>query len=157
MRNGSYQAGSSYLPLLDVLDDLAAEGRRNLLTLGITPVLAAQLDDPHSVRGFHTWLGFWQARSEELAGDRRDPDLEGTRRLRVLAGQCRARGPPAAWAPDILLRRLADAGAVEPLGGPASHAFQPLLDDDLVLRSVYGWPCGFGYPVRRPPTRNLGP
>ncbi len=127
-----YQAwGSSYLPLLDVLDDLAAEGRRNLLTLGITPVLAAQLDDPHSVRGFHTWLGFWQARSEELAGDR-DPDL------RALAGyefsQASAaheahqqRGPLTSS-----FRRLADAGAVELLGGPASHAFQPLLDDDLV-------------------------
>ena len=52
--------GASYLPVVDVLERLAAEGRRDLLTLGVTPVLAAQLDDPYCLREFHTWLGFWQ-------------------------------------------------------------------------------------------------
>ena len=128
-----YQAwGSSYLPLLAVLDDLAAEGRTNLLSLGITPVLAAQLDDPHSVSGFHTWLGFWQTRSEELAGER-DPDL------RALAGYEFAQASAAHEAHEnrgalsASFRRLADAGVVELLGGPASHSFQPLLGDDLVM------------------------
>ena len=70
-----YQAwASSYLPVFDLLERLAAEGRRDLLTLGITPVLAAQLDDPYCLREFHTWLGFWQSRAEGLAG-RRDPAL----------------------------------------------------------------------------------
>lgn len=127
-----YQAwATSYLQVLDVLDRLADEGRRNLLTLGVTPVLAAQLDDPYAVRECATWIGFWQARSEELAGHS-DGDL------RVLAGYefqqatwaaeaHRRRGPLAGS-----LRRLADAGAVELLGGPATHPFQPLYPDDVV-------------------------
>ena len=36
----------SYVPLVAELDSLAAEGHRDVLTLGVTPVLAAQLDDP---------------------------------------------------------------------------------------------------------------
>lgn len=127
-----YQAwGTSYLQVLDVLDRLAAEGRRDLVTLGVTPVLAAQLDDPYCLDAFATWLGFWRARSEDLAGD---PDPE----LRALAGyefRC------ATWASDQhaargalsdSFRRLADAGAIEVLGGPATHPFQPLYPDEVV-------------------------
>ena len=65
---------TSYLPVLDVLERLAAEGRRDLVTLGLTPVLAAQLDDPYVRREFHTWLGFWQVRAEGLA-THRDPAM----------------------------------------------------------------------------------
>ena len=61
---------TSYLPLVAMLDRLAVEGRRDLLTLGLTPVLAAQLDDPYALREFHTWLGFWRTRAEGLAGRR---------------------------------------------------------------------------------------
>ena len=40
-----YQAwGHSYLPVVDVLHRLADRGHRDVLTLGVTPVLAAQLD-----------------------------------------------------------------------------------------------------------------
>ena len=53
----------SYLPVLDVVTRLAAQGRRELLTLGVTPVLAAQLDDPHCLRGVHDWLGGWLLRA----------------------------------------------------------------------------------------------
>ena len=42
-----YQSwSSSYLPVFRVLEQLASEGRTDLVTLGMTPVLAAQLDDP---------------------------------------------------------------------------------------------------------------
>ena len=50
-----------------MLRDLAAEGRTGLLSLGITPVLAAQLDDPHCLAGMHHWLGNWQLRAHEAA------------------------------------------------------------------------------------------
>ena len=40
-----YQSwSSSYLPVVEVLQRLAAQGRTNLVTMGGTPVLAAQLD-----------------------------------------------------------------------------------------------------------------
>ncbi|MFI0432057.1 MAG: 1,4-alpha-glucan branching protein domain-containing protein [Candidatus Nanopelagicales bacterium] len=126
---------ASYLPVLDVLDDLAAEGRRDLLTLGVTPVLAAQLDDPYCVAAFSTWLGFWQARSEELAGDR-DPAL---RRVAAheFASASRAQAAHARrGALSTSFRRLADAGAIELLGGPATHAFSPLYPDDVVAAGL---------------------
>lgn len=127
-----YQAwGTSYLPVLDVLDRLAAEGRTDLLTLGVTPVLAAQLDDPHTLAAFDTWLGFWRARSAELASDA-DPDLRELaayeyRNSVWASAQHAARGPLS-----TSFRRLADAGAIDLLGGPGTHPFQPLYDDDVV-------------------------
>ena len=127
-----YQSwATSYLQVLDVLDRLADEGRRNLVTLGVTPVLAAQLDDPHTVTGCATWLGFWQARSESLAGSA-DPDLRDLasyefRQSQWALGEHARRG---ALSPS--LRRLRDVGAVELLGGPATHPFQPLYPDEVV-------------------------
>ncbi|MGH3344152.1 MAG: 1,4-alpha-glucan branching protein domain-containing protein, partial [Carbonactinosporaceae bacterium] len=158
-----YQAwASSYLPVVGVLERLADEGRRDLVTLGVTPVLAAQLDDPYCLRQFHTWLGFWQARAEGLAG-RREPHLRelatyefqhATRALDDFESRWRFGASP-------VLRRLADSGAVELLGGPATHPFQPLLGervarfalrtglDDAVLRlgtrpaGIWAPECGY--------------
>lgn len=124
-----YQAWAhAYLPVLDVLDRLAAEGRRDLLTLGVTPVLAAQLDDPHCLRGMHHWLGDWLLRAHSAAP--RLPDLAADEHRRASAAlalfECRWRhgGSP-------VLRPLVDAGVVELLGGPATHPFAPLLDPDV--------------------------
>src|SRR5947209_19259546 len=55
-----YQSwAASYLPLLRVLRRLADEDRHRLITLGVTPVVMAQLDDPYCLEGMHHW------RSEE--------------------------------------------------------------------------------------------
>jgi len=125
-----HQAWSaSYRPLVAMFERLADEGRRDLLTLGVTPVLAAMLDDPYCLRELHAWLGGWQLRAEELAGRREA-------HLRALAG-AEFRTATAALADfesrwrhggSPVLRRLVDAGVVELLGGPATHPFQPLLD-----------------------------
>ncbi len=124
-----YQAWAhSYLPVVDLLERFAAEGREDVLTLGVTPVLAAQLDDPYSLRGLHDWLGNWQLRAHSASF--RLPDLA--------AREHRA----SAWALDRfetrwrhgfspVLRSLVDSRVVELLGGPAAHPFQPLLDPRL--------------------------
>ncbi|GAA3461656.1 glycoside hydrolase family 57 protein [Saccharothrix longispora] len=121
-----YQAWAhSYLPVVDLLERFAAEGREDVLTLGVTPVLAAQLDDPYSLRGLHDWLGNWQLRAH--GAEPRLPDLA--------AREHRA----SAWALERfetrwrhgfspVLRHLVDSRVVELLGGPAAHPFQPLLD-----------------------------
>jgi 1,4-alpha-glucan branching enzyme len=121
-----YQSwAQSYLPVVATLRELAAEGRGELATLGVTPVLAAQLDDPYCLRGVHDWLGGWTLRSHSAAG--RLPDLAAhEHRLSTTAtaefeANWRHGGSPA-------LRSLRDSGAVELLGGPAAHPFQPLLD-----------------------------
>ena len=126
-----YQAwSSSYLPVFGLLERLAAQGRRDLLTIGVTPVLAAQLDDPHCLLAMHTWLGFWQLRAEELgsAGDRAARAL-GSWEFRAASAALELFETRWRHGAAPVLRALADAGTVELIGGPATHAFQPLLDD----------------------------
>lgn len=144
-----YQSWSAaYLPLLRVLRTLAAENRRNLVTLGMTPVVAAQLDDPYSLEGMHHWLANWQLRAVEARTQVASPSHRGTaapdtactpealrtfgiheyaeadRALDDFATLWRHGGSP-------LLRELIDAETVELLGGPLAHPFQPLLHPRL--------------------------
>lgn len=128
-----YQSwAASYLPVVDLLRRLAAEGHRDLLTLGVTPVLAAQLDDPHCLSAFHTWLGFWQERAAELAGHR-EPALREAGQYEWQAAATALSDFEAHWryGGSPPLRQLSDAGVIEYLGGPATHAFTPLLDDEV--------------------------
>jgi 1,4-alpha-glucan branching enzyme len=150
-----YQSwAASYLPVVEVLDRLADEGRRDLLTLGVTPVLAAQLDDPYCLREFHTWLGFWQVRAEGL-GAATDPVQRelGSREFRAsqhALGDFESRWRHGA---SPVLRRLVDSGAVELLGGPATHPFQPLLDDRV---AAFGLSTGLDDTQLRVGTRPAG-
>ena len=127
-----YQAWAhSYLPVVDLVRRFAEEGRRDVLTLGVTPVLAAQLDDPYLLRACHDWLGTWQLRAQYAATRWRGDELLSD----VAAAEFRA----AEWALEQfetrwrhgfspVLRPLVDDGVIELLGGPATHPFQPLLD-----------------------------
>ncbi|TQM14903.1 1,4-alpha-glucan branching protein domain-containing protein [Pseudonocardia kunmingensis] len=118
----------AYLPVLDVVARLSAEGRRDLLTLGVTPVLAAQLDDPHCLRGMHDWLGGWQLRAHEAAA--RLPALAAYEHRAAATALVRFERHWRHGA-SPLLRRLTDAGALEMLGGPATHPFGPLLTPEV--------------------------
>jgi 1,4-alpha-glucan branching enzyme len=135
---------ASYLPLIRVLRTLAGEGRQRLITLGLTPVVTAQLDDPYCLDGMHHWLANWQLRALEAAnvhtatgaaaGTATTPEAlrqfgirehaEATRALEEFSVLWRHGASP-------LLRELIDAGTVELLGGPLSHPFQPLLNPRL--------------------------
>lgn len=124
-----YQSwAASYLPLLRVFQTLADEGRAHLLTLGMTPVVTAQLDDPYCLTGMHHWLGNWELRAREAATRTADfgrrERAEAHRALDDFAVAWRHGGSP-------LLRRLVDAQTIELLGGPLSHPFQPLLNPRL--------------------------
>jgi 1,4-alpha-glucan branching enzyme len=131
-----YQAWAhSYLPVVDLVRRLGEEGRRDVLTLGVTPVLAAQLDDPYALRSFHDWLGNWQLRAQYAAGRWRggDPLLRD-----LAAAEHQAAGAALAefesrWRHGFspVLRPLVDDGLLELLGGPATHPFQPLLREPV--------------------------
>ena len=129
-----YQSWSAaYLPLMRVLRTLADEERRHVVTLGMTPVVTAQLDDPYCLSGMHHWLANWQLRALE-ATTLREPEglrafgireyAEAGRALDDFATLWRHGGSP-------LLRGLIDTGTIELLGGPLSHPFQPLLNPRL--------------------------
>jgi len=121
-----------YLPLAHVLGRLADEGRRDLLTLGVTPVLADQLDSPLALSGARSWAVDWSLRAQEAAL-RPEPAVRSVAAAEFraaswsaeqLAGPWRAGGSP-------VLCALADRGAVELLGGPATHPFLPLLEPEV--------------------------
>jgi 1,4-alpha-glucan branching enzyme len=160
-----YQAWAhTYFPMVDLLRRFADEGKRDVLTLGVTPVLAAQLDDPYSLREFHSWLGNWQLRAQQAStlwrGDPLTRDLAAseyqaaTRAVEELETRWRHGFSP-------ILRSLVDAGTIELLGGPLTHPFQPLLDprvrsfalrgglDDTALRigrrpeGIWAPECGY--------------
>lgn len=128
-----YQSwAGSYLPVFAMLRRLADDGLADQLSLGITPVLAAQLDDPHCAASMYEWLADWQLRATEAAtsadADRR---TLGAREYRCSAdaiaefeSQWRHGGAP-------MIRTLASSGVMELLGGPLAHPFAPLLDPRL--------------------------
>lgn len=128
-----YQSWANcYLPLYGMLRRLAEDGFTDQLSLGITPVLAAQLDDPHATSSMYEWLADWQLRAMEAALDD-DPDrrVSGHREYREAAAALadfeqhwRHGGSPQ-------IRALASSGVLELLGGPLAHPFQPLLDPRL--------------------------
>ncbi|MGH3532436.1 MAG: 1,4-alpha-glucan branching protein, partial [Mycobacterium sp.] len=144
-----YQSWSAaYLPLLRVLRTLAGEDRHQLITLGMTPVVTAQLDDPYCLDGMYHWLANWQLRaaeaaslrsvgSSETASENRHacaPEALRSFGIRQLAETERALDDFATlWrhGGSPLLRGLIDAGTVELLGGPLAHPFQPLLTPRL--------------------------
>src|SRR5436190_15775056 len=107
-------------------------GRSHLVTLGMTPVVTAQLDDPYCLTGMQHWLANWQLRAREAATTRaagegtaydapealrafgvREYDEAG-RALDDFAVSWRHGGSP-------LLRQLIDADTIELLGGPLAH------------------------------------
>jgi len=120
----------SWRRVLALLGELAAAGARDVLTLGVTPVVAAMLDDPYCLRELHTWAGGWRLRAEGLAA-RREPHLRELAPYEFRAATDCLADLEARWLTGGLsgvLRPLVDAGVVEPLGGPATHPFLPLLD-----------------------------
>jgi 1,4-alpha-glucan branching enzyme len=140
-----YQSWSAaYLPLMRVLRTLAAEGRRGVLTLGMTPVVTAQLDDPYCLDGMHRWLANWQLRALEAATLRTPTGAEpgtattpealrefGIREYDEAGRAIEEFGTLWRHGASPLLRELIDAGTVELLGGPLAHPFQPLLNPRL--------------------------
>jgi 1,4-alpha-glucan branching enzyme len=131
-----YQAWAhSYLPVVKMLQRFADEGRTDVLTLGVTPVLAAQLDDPYCLHGLHDWLGNWQLRAQ-YAGVRWQGSDPLLRELAATEYQSSARALEtfeSQWRHGFspVLRPLVDAGVIELLGGPATHPFQPLLEPQI--------------------------
>ncbi|MBS9533984.1 glycoside hydrolase family 57 protein [Mycobacterium sp. M1] len=126
-----YQSWSaSYLPLLRELRELAGEGRRGLLTLGVTPVVAAQLDDPYCLDGMEHWLANWRLRALQASTL---PDLRDFGIRECTAAEQALDEFAVDWrhGASPLLRELVAADTVELLGGPLAHPFQPLLNPRL--------------------------
>ncbi|MGI9018032.1 MAG: 1,4-alpha-glucan branching protein domain-containing protein [Euzebya sp.] len=148
-RNGVFPVGEewlfqswseSYLPLISVLEGLAADGLRDVATMGITPILAEQMTDPYLLSEFHGWLGrrVLDLQWSMSAGPAHDFDVLGP----VWRHHWQRQSDLLAQLEDGLLEggliaplaRLADAGVIQLLGGPATHPYLPLMDDPALIR-----------------------
>lgn len=129
--------GSSWLPATRLLEELADEGHREVLTLGVTPMVAHQVADRRLADDLGTWLGGQMWRSEEQRWHHGMPasvrELSGFfwRRFAQLADYHadvqRRGGLLQVWS------SLQDAGVIELLGGPATHPYLPLLTDPALI------------------------
>lgn len=135
-----YEAvAETYIPLLDCFGRLADEGVCANVTIGLTPVLAEQLADPHFVRGFRE---FCQAKTEAAAEDERSFRAEG-KRLQQLAGRWQQtyreveEAFVSKYEQDLVgaFRRLQDDGQIEIMTSAATHAYLPGLLEDTSIQA----------------------
>lgn len=131
-------AVDSYLPLLAALDALDRQGVPAPITLGVTPILANQLEHPD----FRTELEAFFAQRLE-ACDEAEAEFAGTAdaplvpiigfwrsRLRRLRRVARRHD----YQLTAVLGRLARQGRIELLSSAATHGFLPLLARDESIR-----------------------
>ena len=128
---------ASWLPVTRLLEELAAEGQREVLTLGVTPMVAHQVADPRLARDLGTWLGGQMWRSEEQRWHEHLP-----REVRALSNFYWQRFAALAAYHDEVQRRgglltiwrqLAEQGVIELLGGPATHPYLPLQTNPALI------------------------
>jgi 1,4-alpha-glucan branching enzyme len=124
--------GTSWYPVTDLLWRLAEEGHRDVLTLGVTPMVAAQVADRRLRDDVGTWLAgqMWRAEEQRQAGWYLAPELTAlgpfhwrhhADLLAIHEWVEAAGGLLPVW------RRLVDEGVIEVLAGPASHPYLPLV------------------------------
>lgn len=136
--NGTWPVGEEWLHqaftgswrrVLRVLESLAEHGMTEVLTLGVTPVVAAMLDDPYCLREIHSWAGRWQLRAAEHAERRGGAEVAAFEHREAAACLADLESRWLTGGLSSVLRPLLDAGVVELLSGPATHPFQPLLTE----------------------------
>jgi 1,4-alpha-glucan branching enzyme len=121
----------TYLPLVDMLLRLAADGVKARLALSISPTLVAMLRDPLLATRYEEYaaaVGGLAAREAMKAQSRNDAATGEALRL-YLRKLDRARQVRDAIEGDIVgaLAALEDAGVVELMTTAATHAYLPLL------------------------------
>ncbi len=135
----------SYIPLLNAISELWHEGIPAKLTIGITPILAEQLADPHINLGFEKYLNtrLEAAKRDEKRfsprGEAADPDLLHLARFYVNWFSQTLKHYVEVWDRNILagFRKYQDLGAIEITTSAATHCFSPLLATDTSIFAQY--------------------
>jgi len=135
-----YEAASeTWLPLLEVLDQLVEEGIRPAWTVGLTPILLEQLRKPEFVKGFEAYLQDCAAQADS---DERDFNAWGHGEIAWLAqrhqvhfaAQVRQLEAIDGDIPGAFIAH-ARAGRIEILTSNATHGYHPLLLHDRCGRA----------------------
>lgn len=129
--------GHAWLPVTRALRRLADEGHTDVLTLGVSPMVAAQVGEERLARDLGTWLGgqMWRAEEQRWHGWLDEPLRELSHHhwahhqaLLEFHEQVQGEGGLlAVWAD------LADRGVIELIGGPATHPYLPLVADPAMI------------------------
>ncbi len=137
-------AVDTYLPLLEMLNGLEVEGVRSPITLGITPILAAQLAHPTFADELEAFFQQRLAACDEAIADFRQT---GETTLTPIAEYWRGRLARLARLFERLdgdmtgaFRRHEEAGRIELISSAATHGFLPLLgrDESVLFQLVLG-------------------
>lgn len=135
----------TYIPLLNAISELYDEGIKAKLTVGITPILAEQLNDEHLKEGFIKYL---DSRIEAVSGDlERYPNdsVAHSQHLKYLAKYY------FDWFTDIKnsfinkynrdlvghFKKYQELGCIEITTSGATHGFSPLLATDSNLNAQF--------------------
>jgi 1,4-alpha-glucan branching enzyme len=133
-------AAESYIPLLDLVNDLANEGLPVKLTVGLTPILCEQLADESFKTEFTDWL---EAQIGAAAADARTFRAAGETARLALAERWRTwfrhtlHQFTEVYERDLVgaFRRLQDAGLIEIITSAATHGYLPLLLTDAAVKA----------------------
>jgi len=135
----------TYIPLLNAINELSEQGIKAKLTVGITPILAEQLDDEHLKNGFVDYLDSRiKAVSEDLNRYPND-SVAHSQHLEFLAKFYY--GWFTGIKNDFLnkynkdliaeFKKLQDNGCIEITTSGATHGFSPLLATDANLNAQF--------------------
>ncbi len=135
----------TYIPLLNIIEELNSEGIKANLTIGITPVLAEQLADEHLNKGFVKFLDnrIDAAQADEKRfssrGDEKSADFLHQARFYKQWFSAIKADYQERWHSDIIgaLRRFQDQGLIEITTSAATHCFSPLLETDSSLHAQF--------------------
>lgn len=129
-------ASETYIPLLNVLNELVKDGYRPKLTISITPVLAEQLAHPDFVAEFETFLDEEIERCEEDAilfkKNRKERELLPLARFWKSYYKQVRYDFTKRYRRDLIgaFRTLADKGCLDIITCGATHGYFPLLGYD---------------------------
>ncbi|MDZ7372785.1 MAG: DUF1957 domain-containing protein [candidate division KSB1 bacterium] len=133
-------AAETYIPLLNVLNELLAEGVEPKLTIGITPVLSEQLADESFKRDFEDYLDLKiRAAKEDEAVFRRYGREHLARLAQMWQDHYREirRRFLETYDRDLIgaFRSLQDRGCVDIITCGATHGYFPLLSQDISIQA----------------------
>lgn len=135
----------TYIPLIKAIEELYNDGIMAKLTVGITPILAEQLNDEHLKNGFVAYLDEKLRVAQEDIERYPNENVAHSQHLRYLAEYYQK------WYSDIKdlfvnkynkdliaqFKKYQDLGAIEITTSGATHGFSPLLCTDANLNAQF--------------------
>jgi 1,4-alpha-glucan branching enzyme len=133
-------SAETYVPLLNVLNELVREGYSPKLTIGISPVLCEQLADESFKREFSSYLEDKLVAAEhdiqEFEKHKRELMLRLARMWKDYYGKIKS-DFESSYGRDIVgqFKKLQDGGHIEIITCAATHGYLPLLSQDTSVQA----------------------